>query len=98
MYRDLIDVSTRIDGQQIVIDITDQGIGIAPGKAKHIFDQFYQADMTASRSHSGSGLGLTIVRGIIHAHGGTIAVHFSNPEFGTRFTLRLPLSMPPELI
>ena len=94
----LIDVSTRIDGQQIVIDITDQGIGIAPGKAKHIFDQFYQADMTASRSHSGSGLGLTIVRGIIHAHGGTIAVHFSNPEFGTRFTLRLPLSMPPELI
>lgn len=94
----LIDVSTRIENKHIVIDVTDQGIGIAPGKAKHIFDQFYQADMSASRTHGGSGLGLTIVRGIIHAHGGTISVHFSNPEFGTRFRLKLPLFTPPELL
>lgn len=94
----IIDVSTRPQGQNIVIDVTDRGIGIAPGKAKRIFDQFYQADMSASRTYGGSGLGLTIVRGIIHAHGGTIAVHFSNPEQGTRFTIKLPLAAPPELL
>ena len=93
----LIDVSTRIEGQNIVIDVSDQGIGIAAGKIKHIFEQFYQADMTASRSHSGSGLGLTIVRGIILAHGGVVSAT-NNPEAGTRFTLSLPLSTPPELI
>lgn len=94
----LIDVSARIEGHNIVIDVSDQGIGIAPAKIKHVFDQFYQADMTASRSHSGSGLGLTIVRGIIHAHGGSVSVTMSSPEHGTRFTLNLPLFTPPELI
>lgn len=94
----IIDVSTRIENKSIVIDVTDKGIGIAPGKAKRIFDQFYQADMSASRTHGGSGLGLTIVRGIIHAHSGTISVHFSSPDFGTRFRLKLPLFTPPELL
>lgn len=93
----LIDVTTRPEGQNIVIEVSDEGIGIAPDKVKHIFDQFYQTDMTASRSHSGSGLGLTIVRGIVHAHGGTVAVTRSGPDCGTCFTIKLPLLMPADL-
>lgn len=93
----VIDVTTRIEGQNIVIDVADQGIGIRADKIGHIFDQFYQADMTASRTHSGSGLGLTIVRGIIHAHGGTVAVTRSGPDTGTCFSITLPLLMPDEL-
>ncbi len=94
----LITVSTRSESGSIFIDVADQGTGIAPSKVKHIFDQFYQADMTASRSHGGSGLGLTIVRGIIHAHGGTISVKTGGAAGGTTFTLKLPLRTPPELL
>lgn len=94
----LITVAARIDGQNIVIDVEDQGTGIAPDKVAHIFDQFFQADMSASRNHGGSGLGLTIVRGIVLAHGGTVAVTRSTPGRGTCLTLTLPLTAPPELL
>ena len=54
--------------------------------------------MSASRNHGGSGLGLTIVRGIVLAHGGTVAVTRSTPGRGTCLTLTLPLTAPPELL
>jgi K+-sensing histidine kinase KdpD len=74
--------------------VQDTGIGISAEDQKHIFDRFFQADM--SREHKdesdGAGLGLSIVRWIVGAHQGTIEVH-SEEHKGTLFRVRLPLEV-----
>ena len=67
----------------------NRGVGIEPELLPHIFDRFRQADASARRNFTGLGLGLTIVKGIVEDHGGTIEAT-PNPEGGTvfRFTLR----------
>jgi signal transduction histidine kinase len=80
------------DGET-VITVTDSGAGIAPEHLDKIFNRFYRAD--AARQGTGAGLGLSISRAIVEAHGGTIAVasEFGN---GTKFTVRLPQGNIPE--
>ena len=55
-----------------------------------VFDRFFRADPSRSRSTGGSGLGLAIVASIVHAHGGSVSVHPS-PDGGAMFQVRLPL-------
>jgi heavy metal sensor kinase len=77
----------------VAITIADTGIGIPEGDLPHIFDRFYQVDK--SRSSAGFGLGLSISRSIIEAHGGTVAVQ-SVEDQGTIFTISLPMgAFPP---
>jgi len=68
------------------LEVADQGIGIDPVRAAHIFDRFYQAH--AERRYGGLGLGLYICRGIVERHGGTISAA-PRAAGGTVFTIRL---------
>ncbi len=72
----------------ILVEIMDSGIGIAQNHLKHIFDRFYRVDKGRSRSHGGSGLGLSIVKHILESHDETITVR-SSPDIGTTFSFTL---------
>lgn len=80
----------RANGQ-VLVGVSDTGIGIAPGDLPHIFDRFWRADSARTRTSQrpGVGLGLAICRWIAEAHGGAIDVH-SRPGRGTTFTVTLP--------
>ena len=86
-----ITVGTQLDGNKIVIEITDKGEGIPAEFLPKVFDRFYQTDRIASGQKSGTGLGLSICRGIIEAHGGRIWVE-SEVGAGSKFSFSLPLS------
>ncbi|MFI7541270.1 sensor histidine kinase [Actinoplanes sp. NPDC049599] len=87
-------LAMREDDDWIEIDVTDQGIGIAPHDVDRIFERFYRADQARSRSTGGTGLGLAIVKHIATNHGGRVEVS-STLGGGSTFTLRLP-ARPPE--
>ena len=74
---------------EVVITVADTGSGIAPEDLPHVFDRFWRADKSRSRSTGGSGLGLAIVRKLAEAHGGTVDV-ISTTGTGTTFRVRLP--------
>ena len=79
-------------GGTIAFGITDTGIGIAEVEQAHIFERFYKADKSRTRSNGGgSGLGLSITRKIIELHHGSIAVSSKLGE-GTTFTVSLPVA------
>lgn len=78
------------EGQAIIV-VQDTGVGIRPEDLRHIFDRFRQADSSTTRRFGGLGLGLSIVKDIVQAHGGTIEVHSDGEGQGARFELRLPL-------
>lgn len=79
----------RVDSQ-IEISVCDSGEGINPEFLPYVFDRFRQADGKSTRSHSGLGLGLAIVRQLVELHGGTVYAHSDGPGRGAMFTLRLP--------
>jgi signal transduction histidine kinase len=70
--------------------VTDTGSGIAPRHQARVFDRFYRVDEGRSRVQGGNGLGLSITRAIVEAHGGTIALA-STPGVGTQVEIVLPL-------
>lgn len=80
------------DEKWIEIRVADRGIGVAPADAERIFDRFYQLDGNATREHGGFGIGLSLVRRFVDAHGGTVSVA-STPGAGSTFTVRLPRSV-----
>ncbi|MFF3667318.1 sensor histidine kinase [Microtetraspora malaysiensis] len=85
-----ITLSARQDGDQVVVEVTDTGIGIRAEYLPHVFDRFWRVEKSRNRQTGGSGLGLAIVRNLAEAHGGTATVA-SVPGVRTTFTLRLPL-------
>ncbi|KHD72826.1 histidine kinase [Actinoplanes utahensis] len=89
-----VSITLRQDEEWIEIDVTDQGIGIAPHDVERVFERFYRADQARSRSTGGTGLGLAIVKHIATNHGGRVSVTSSLGD-GSTFTLRLP-ARPPE--
>jgi two-component system phosphate regulon sensor histidine kinase PhoR len=76
------------DGKRVLVEIGDDGIGISEEHLGRVFERFYRTDMARSRKVGGSGLGLSICKHIVEAHGQTIHVR-SKPDIGTTigFTL-----------
>ena len=90
-------VSATPQGYQVVLSVTDEGVGIAPEDLPHVFDSFYRAKR-GDRVAPGTGLGLAIARGLMEAMGGSIEAISPRPDApaegapGTVIQLRLPLA------
>jgi signal transduction histidine kinase len=85
-------VLVRVDATRTraIVDVVDHGIGIAARDQARVFDRFFRADNAAHRP--GFGLGLTIVREVVHVHGGQVSVR-SAPGRGSTFRITLPLAV-----
>jgi len=82
-------------GDGLAVEVSDTGSGIPADEVPHVFDRFWRAEKSRSRSTGGSGLGLAIVLKLAEAHGGTADV-VSTEGQGSVFTLRLPVAEEPE--
>lgn len=90
-----IELAVLTQGDTLSISVSDHGPGIPAEDLPRIFDRFYRVDKTRSRRLGGAGLGLSIARSIIEAHGGRITAR-SRLHEGTTMTITLPLSSTPE--
>jgi two-component system sensor histidine kinase BaeS len=88
---DSITLSARQQGSWVETSVSDTGEGIPPEDLANIFKRFYRVDKSRTRATGGSGLGLTIARRLVEAHGGHIEAQ-SEPGKGSRFTFTLPVS------
>jgi PAS domain S-box-containing protein len=84
-----VTVTVRPGAEAVRVEVADTGDGIAPDHLPHLFDRFYQVDNTSTRQVGGTGLGLTISKALVEAHGGTIGVE-STPGRGSTFWFTLP--------
>jgi signal transduction histidine kinase/ActR/RegA family two-component response regulator len=84
-----IELTARVRGERIALEVRDDGIGIEAGLLGRIFEPFVQRQQALDRSHGGLGLGLTIARRLIESHGGTLEAASSGPGRGSTFTLEL---------
>ncbi len=84
-----IKITSSEDASEVKITVSDNGTGIPPEKQTKLFTKFYQADASLTREKGGSGLGLSICKGIVGAHGGRITLE-STPGVGTKVTFSLP--------
>jgi signal transduction histidine kinase/CheY-like chemotaxis protein len=80
-------------GAALDVTIRDTGQGIDAGLLPHIFDRFRQGDSTATRAHGGLGIGLSIVKQLVEAHGGTVRGGSDGRDLGASFTVSLPQVM-----
>jgi two-component system phosphate regulon sensor histidine kinase PhoR len=85
-----IQLNARFDNSDIMIEVEDQGMGIAKKHLPRLFERFYRVDKARSRTMGGTGLGLAIVKHIAQAHGGDVFVE-STLGKGSRFIIRLPM-------
>ena len=86
-----IELSLSTSGQEAQIAVADNGVGIAPELAGHVFDFFVQAKRSSDRIKGGLGLGLSLVKNLVQAHGGSITLHSDGLGCGATFTVTLPL-------
>ncbi len=86
-----IHIELAQEGPSAVINVRDNGIGIAPEMIDRIFELFTQVDSSHSRSQGGLGIGLTLAKTLVNLHGGTINVASAGENQGSTFCIRLPL-------
>ena len=87
-----IALTAEQEASDVVITVRDDGIGIAPEALPRLFEIFSQADHSLGRAQGGLGIGLSLVRGLVELHGGTVSVHSAGLGRGSEFTVRLPLA------
>jgi two-component system CheB/CheR fusion protein len=87
-----IDVTAARIDNSVELTVSDSGIGIAPEELPRIFNRFSQSDISKTRKYGGMGLGLSIVRNLVEAHGGKVAAASNGLGLGSSFVLRLPLA------
>ena len=85
-----IDLAVRPVGTNLEVVVRDTGDGIEPAFLPHVFDRFRQADPSITRQHGGLGLGLSIVRQLVEAHGGTVQADSPGRGHGATFTVTIP--------
>lgn len=84
-----ISARLQVHEDNVVLDISDNGIGMAPQLIPHVFDLFSQAERTSDRSQGGLGLGLALVKSLVESHGGKVQARSEGPNRGSTFTLQL---------
>ena len=87
-------ISARCSQGWVEIRVADTGVGIAEEDLPYVFERFYRSDRSRTRATGGTGLGLTIAKRIVEAHGGTIQVE-SQPGRGTKFSFTVPVYLSP---
>jgi signal transduction histidine kinase/CheY-like chemotaxis protein len=85
-----IELSVKDSGDQVAIEVADNGIGIDPTQQQAVFDMFVQVDDSLERGAAGLGIGLTIARELVRLHGGTLSLASAGLGQGTTFTVALP--------
>lgn len=80
------------DRRWVELNVGDTGEGIDPAHLPHVFERFYRADAARARSRGGSGIGLTISRALVEAHGGRLSASSEGLGKGATFTVRLPVA------
>ncbi|MBB5163573.1 cell wall metabolism sensor histidine kinase WalK [Mycobacterium sp. AZCC_0083] len=90
-----VDVTAAVDDDELLIAISDTGAGVAREHLPRLFDRFYRADAARDRQHGGAGIGLSIAKALVDAHGGHIEAHSEGHGTGTTFTVILPCSRQP---
>jgi signal transduction histidine kinase len=88
-----IGVTAQVVDDNVEIQVTDQGSGVAPDDCERIFEKFYRGKHGATLAVRGTGLGLAVARQLVEAHGGTIGVRSSVGQ-GSTFWVRLPIARP----
>ncbi len=88
-----VTVSVGPDAGRAVLEVRDNGVGIAPEDVPRVFTRFWRGEKSRSRATGGAGIGLSIVKELVQAHDGEIAVE-STLDQGSTFTVRLPLARP----
>ncbi|MGB8168513.1 MAG: ATP-binding protein [Chthoniobacteraceae bacterium] len=90
-----IELSARVVGDEVVIAVADNGIGIAAERMPEMFKLFAQGERSIARSEGGLGIGLTIVQKLVEMHGGRIETHSDGPNCGSTFTIFFPTAQQP---
>lgn len=87
-----VSLTVKEEGEEILVEVSDSGLGIPPEEQNVIFDEFRQSERTTTLGYGGLGLGLAICRRLVELHGGTIGVYSSGKEgAGSRFYFTLPI-------
>jgi two-component system sensor histidine kinase KdpD len=86
-------VTAKVEGSQLLIAVGDRGLGLPPADLKRVFEKFYRAP---GAPVGGVGLGLSVTKGLVEAHGGAIAAE-NRANGGVRFSIRLPIAEPPTM-
>jgi signal transduction histidine kinase len=87
-----ITLATRVEAGTFVIEVLDNGIGIAPEALERVFEMFSQQQAESERTEGGLGIGLALVKGLMELHGGTVEAKSDGLGRGSRFTVRLPIA------
>lgn len=91
-----IELCLKHEGQWVILEVQDTGIGVSEEKAESIFDLFQQHDIEKERGQAGLGIGLSLVQQLLRLHGGSISVSSRGTGLGSTFTVRLPGTDAPE--
>lgn len=91
-----IEIRGAVAGDAVSVEVCDRGPGIPAGEREKVFDKFYRGH-AAKRNDGGTGLGLTICRAVVLAHGGSISIS-GREDGGTKVRFTLPLGAPPALV
>lgn len=85
-----IEITVAAIGTEVVLRVSDSGVGIAPDLLPHVFDVFVQGAISIDRSQGGLGIGLSLVRRLVELHGGTVSASSPGNSSGSTFEIRLP--------
>jgi PAS domain S-box-containing protein len=87
-----ISIEAEQRGEEAIVTVRDNGIGIACDALAYVFDMFRQVDGSLERSQGGLGIGLTLVRRLVESHGGSVEARSEGPGKGSEFVVRLPIA------
>ena len=97
-YTDLggrLELDVQMEGEQVSVTVTDNGVGIDPVLLPQVFELFTQSNRSLDRAQGGLGIGLTLVQRLVEMHHGTVTAHSEGEGHGSSFTVRLPRIMAP---